>query len=155
MALGREFSVCDRIAMGSNANAETGDATSGKNNRGAVEQNQKKEKKAKPKKTRSIFLKIALIMTPFVLVLVLSVLFISYNITHENTIKSYKNQLRIAASNAVQYAESADMDNLDVLQKLREGGCVLGMKDFGCLLYQKQGTIPRFKIQSTGIIIIS
>ncbi len=78
------------------------------------------KKKAKPKKTRSIFLKIALIMTPIVLVLVLSVLFISYNITHENTIKSYKNQLRIAASNAVQYAESADMDNLEVLQQLND-----------------------------------
>ena len=63
------------------------------------------------KRTKSIFFKTVLWLTPIVLMLDLLVLFLSYNITYDNNLKLCENQLRNAANLTVQYCESYNLYN--------------------------------------------
>jgi sigma-B regulation protein RsbU (phosphoserine phosphatase) len=71
--------------------------------------------KEKAKKPKSIFLKIALWITPVILLLDLAVLFVSYNITYDTTLKSCETQIKKAADIAVQYTETSDLSDRDVI----------------------------------------
>ncbi len=70
------------------------------------------------KKPRSIFFKIALIVTPIVLALDFFLLLLSYNITYDNTMQSCRSQLRNAANSAVQYTETSDVNDPEVREYL-------------------------------------
>ena len=61
------------------------------------------------KNTKSILFKISLWMVPTVLLLDLLVLFLSYNITYENTVSMCENQLRNAAKLTAQYCEAFNL----------------------------------------------
>ena len=68
------------------------------------------------KKTKSIFFKIALYMTPIVLALDMFVLLLSYNIVYESNQHYCEKQIRNAASSAAKMAEGMDLKE-DVTQK--------------------------------------
>ena len=72
------------------------------------------------KKTKSFFFKIGLIMTPFVLLLDLIVLFLSYNIIYESTLKNFEAQIQNVSEIAVTYTENVNLSNKTTIENLNE-----------------------------------
>ncbi|MBQ6412317.1 MAG: SpoIIE family protein phosphatase [Ruminococcus sp.] len=61
------------------------------------------------KKTKSLFFKIGVIMTLIILILDGFILLVSYNITYENNLKIFEEDITTAAELGVQYSESYDL----------------------------------------------
>ncbi len=68
------------------------------------------------KKTKSLFFKIGVIMTLIILILDGFILLVSYNITYENNLKIFEEDITAAAEMGVEYSEAYDLldDSVDV-----------------------------------------